>query len=195
MMSNEQVLDVFRETGALLKGHFLLTSGKHSDSYLQCARVMQYPKKGELLCSELASKIEDAIDVVLAPALGGIRAGHEVARALGARSIYAEREHGKFTLRRGFVLQPGERVLIVEDVITTGGSVKEVIKLAQAHGAEVVRAASLVDRSNGTAQLGVPYTSLLVMSVPAYAPEECPMCREGKIDLVKPGSRDLIKQV
>ncbi|WP_343067216.1 orotate phosphoribosyltransferase [Desulfurispira natronophila] len=194
-MTNEAVLEVFKETGALLKGHFLLTSGKHSDSYLQCARVMQYPRKGQQLCSELAAKIEDEIDVVLAPALGGIRAGHEVARALGARSIYAEREHGQFTLRRGFVLQPGERVLIVEDVITTGGSVKEVIKLALAHGANVVRAASLVDRSNGTAELGTPYTSLLSLSVPVYDAEECPMCREGKIDLVKPGSRDLIKQV
>ncbi|WP_027390488.1 orotate phosphoribosyltransferase [Chrysiogenes arsenatis] len=195
MLTKEQIIDVFLETGAMLKGHFLLSSGKHSDTYLQCARVMQYPKKGELLCSQLASLIDVKVDVVLAPALGGIRAGHEVARALGARSLYCERLHGSFTLRRGFEIRPGERVLVIEDVITTGDSIIEAISLAKSMGADVLMGGSLVDRSNGTAQLGVPYRSLLTIDVPAYDPDNCPICDEAKLDLVKPGSRDIIKRV
>lgn len=195
MMSKDEILGIFRQTGALLNGHFLLTSGKHSDTYLQCAKVMQYPAKGEKLCSELASMISEPVDVVLAPAMGGIRAGHEVARALGARSIYCERVEGQFNLRRGFEIQPGERILVVEDVITTGGSIKEAIELAQSLGGDVILAGCLVDRSNATAELGVPYRSLLQLEVPAYAPSECPMCADGCEDLVKPGSRDLIRRV
>ncbi|MBE3588937.1 MAG: orotate phosphoribosyltransferase [Thermoanaerobacteraceae bacterium] len=193
MLSRDEILRIFSQTGAMLTGHFLLTSGRHSDRYFQCARVLQYPRHAELLCSELARQWGEGIkgvDVVIGPALGGILVAYEVARSLGVRNIFAERENGVMTLRRGFNLSPQEKVLVVEDVVTTGGSVREVINLVRERGAQVVGAAALVDRSNGTVDLGVPFRALLIVPAVSYSPEECPLCRQG-IPAVKPGSRDL----
>jgi len=178
----------------MLTGHFALTSGRHSDRYFQCARVLEYPRYCELLCRELVRKWGDGelagVETVIGPALGGILVSYEVARVLGARSLFTERENGIMTLRRGFTLSPGERVLVVEDVITTGGSVREVIAVAREAGAQVAGVAVLVDRSNGNANLDVPLRALLTIPVVTYSPEECPLCREG-IPAVKPGSRHL----
>ncbi|WP_033376818.1 orotate phosphoribosyltransferase [Desulfurispora thermophila] len=182
-------MQIFHETGALLEGHFLLSSGRHSDRYFQCARVLQYPDHAERLCRELVSKINlPELQVVTAPALGGIIAGYEVARALGVRSIFAERENGRMTLRRGFGIAPGERVLVVEDVVTTGGSVREVMQVVREAGGQVVGVGTLVDRSGGRVDFGVPLWSLVQMEVQTFAPDECPLCRQG-LPLVKPGSR------
>ncbi|MFZ5592574.1 MAG: orotate phosphoribosyltransferase [Bacillota bacterium] len=182
-------MQIFHETGALLEGHFLLSSGRHSDRYFQCARVLQYPDHAERLCRELVSKINlPELQVVAAPALGGIIAGYEVARALGVRSIFAERENGRMTLRRGFGIAPGERVLVVEDVVTTGGSVREVMQVVREAGGQVVGVGTLVDRSGGRVDFGVPLWSLVQMEVQTFAPDECPLCRQG-LPLVKPGSR------
>ncbi|RKO67317.1 orotate phosphoribosyltransferase [Desulfofundulus salinus] len=194
MLSREEILSIFEKTGAMLTGHFILTSGRHSDRYFQCARVLEHPRYCELLCRELArgwinEGLKD-VDTVIGPALGGILVSYEVARALGARSLFTERENGVMTLRRGFVLSPGERVLVVEDVITTGGSVREVIDVVREAGAQVVGAAALVDRSNGTVDLGVILRALLTVPAVSYSPKECPLCRQG-IPAVKPGSRHL----
>ncbi len=159
------VLPIFEQSGAYLKGHFRLTSGLHSDEYLQCALVLQHPALAEQFGRELAAQIGPA-EVVMSPAIGGLIIGHEVARALGSRFIFTERDAGKMTLRRGFALQPGERVVVVEDVITTGGSTREVIELARAAGAEVTRAGSIIDRSGGTADLGVARIALAKTRLP-----------------------------
>ncbi|SHE52358.1 orotate phosphoribosyltransferase [Desulfofundulus australicus DSM 11792] len=194
MLNHEEILSIFKKTGAMLTGHFVLTSGRHSDRYFQCARVLEYPRYCELLCRELVRKWGDGelagVETVIGPALGGILVSYEVARVLGARSLFTERENGIMTLRRGFTLSPGERVLVVEDVITTGGSVREVIAVAREAGAQVAGVAVLVDRSNGNANLDVPLRALLTIPVVTYSPEECPLCREG-IPAVKPGSRHL----
>ena len=190
-MNREEILQIFRSTGALLSGHFLLTSGLHSDQYFQCARVLQYPKHAETLCARLAQPfLERRPDVVIAPAIGGIIVGYETARALGVRALFTEREQGDMTLRRGFELQSGERALLVEDVITTGGSLEEVLTLARNAGAEVVGAACLVDRSGGNVEFGVEFHALLSLQVRTYPPEQCPLCQRGE-PLVKPGSRNL----
>jgi len=187
------MLSVFRESGALLEGHFQLTSGLHSNQYFQCAKVLQYPRYCESLCGGIAEKFAAMkIDVVIAPALGGIVVGQEVGRQLAARTIFAERKEGIMQLRRGFEIKSGERVLACEDVITTGGSIAEVISIAKRAGGAIVGAAAIVDRSNGRVRLsvdagGVQY-SLLQMDVVAYKPEECPLCAQG-LPVVKPGSR------
>ncbi len=188
---HEAILDEFRQTGALLEGHFLLSSGRHSPVYFQCALVLQDPRRAEALCGRLARAFaEDRVETVLAPAVGGIIVAHEVARALGARALFAERVGGQMTLRRGFALSPGERVLLVEDVVTTGGSLREVQRAAEDAGAEVVALAALVDRTGGRDPgFGVPLTSLVRIDAPTYLPEDCPQCREG-LPLVKPGSRE-----
>jgi orotate phosphoribosyltransferase len=189
MLNREEILKIFTDTEAMLTGHFRLTSGKHSDRYFQCAQVLQYPRYCEILCRELAERYQDVkIDTVIGPAMGGITISYEVARILGARSLFTERENGLMTLRRGFTMQPGEKILVVEDVITTGGSVMEVIKLVRNAGGDVVGAGVLVDRSNGQVDLGVRTEALLVTSVVTYEPEDCPLCKEG-IPAVKPGSR------
>ncbi|MCX5655876.1 MAG: orotate phosphoribosyltransferase [Planctomycetota bacterium] len=189
-MANENpaVLKDFREAGALLEGHFLLTSGLHSPKYLQCAQVMQNPALAERLCAQLARALDaNRIECVVGPAIGGILVAYELARALGVRTIYAERQDGKMTLRRGFAVRPGERILLCEDVVTTGGSLLEVRDLVTAAGGQVVAVASLVDRTSGRdAGLGLRLTSLLKIDVPAYPAEECPMCRAGQ-PLVSPG--------
>lgn len=188
---NEAILDRFREAGALLDGHFLLSSGRHSPVYLQCALVLQHPDLAEDLCGRLARPFADeGVETVLAPAIGGIVAAHEVARALGARAVFAERVAGRMTLRRGFGLGQGERVLLLEDVVTTGGSLREVQRLAREAGAEVVAVAALVDRTGGAdAGFGMPLTALARLEAPTYDPEDCPQCRQG-LPLVKPGSRE-----
>ncbi|MBS1809028.1 MAG: orotate phosphoribosyltransferase [Acidobacteria bacterium] len=192
-MTNEEALQTFSDCGALLTGHFLLTSGLHSPRYLQCALVLQHPAIAEKLCAALAAKAQaddriGQIDLVVAPALGGVIVAHEVARALGVRALFTERQESGMTLRRGFQIQPGERCLVVEDVVTTGGSTREVIEVVRALGGVVAGAGSLIDRSGGAVDLGVPRHALAVLEVPTYKPEECPMCKEGTT-AIKPGSR------
>jgi orotate phosphoribosyltransferase len=186
---------LFEDTGAYLHGHFRLTSGLHSGEYLQCAKVLAHPEYAERLGRALSEKIrtltgEATIDVVVAPAMGGVIIGHEVARALGARSLFTERDAAtnSMTLRRGFEVTAGERAVVIEDVITTGGSTKEVVDAITAAGAQVLAAGSIVDRSGGRADVGVPRVALETLETVAYPPEECPLCREG-MPLVKPGSR------
>ncbi|HUI11780.1 MAG TPA: orotate phosphoribosyltransferase [Bacteroidota bacterium] len=192
-MEQQQLLKIFRDSGALLEGHFQLTSGLHSDRYFQCAKVLQYPEYAGRLCGEIAQKFRPAgIAVVVAPALGGIVVGQEVARQLGARSIFAERKEGVMQLRRGFAIARGERVLVCEDVVTTGGSVGEVIALVGAAGGSLSGVAYIVDRSGGKVRFpldagGIQF-SLMAMDVVAYDPGACPLCARG-IPVVKPGSR------
>ena len=194
MLTQEQALDCYRKTGAILKGHFKLTSGRHSDTYMQSAKLFIDTKQSEIVCKALAEKLAgEKIDLVVSPAIGGILMGYEVARQLGVPNIFAERENGEMTLRRGFAIEKGTKVVVVEDVVTTGGSVKEVVKLVQSMGAEVVAVASLVDRSNGAVDFGVKYVNLISMEVVSYEPDECPLCKEGKIELIKPGSRVVFK--
>lgn len=188
-MRAEEVMERFRETGALLEGHFVLSSGLHSSVYLQCALVLQHPKVAE----EFGCAIADAfsgrgITLVAAPAIGGIVIGHEVARALGARFIWTERENGMMTLRRGFSVSPEEQTLVVEDVVTTGGSTRETIEALQKAGANVLGAASIIDRSSGAADVGVPRRALATLNVKSLSAEECELCRAG-VPVVKPGSR------
>jgi orotate phosphoribosyltransferase len=183
------VLDRFRRVGALLEGHFRLTSGLHSPGYLQCALVLQHPADAEACGVAVADRVRPLRpDVVLSPALGGIVIGQEVGRALGVRAIFAERQDGKLTLRRGFSLEPGEKVLVVEDVVTTGGSTQETIDVARAAGATVVGAAAIIDRSGGQQRIDVPFHALATVALPTYEAAACPMCAEGKA-VVKPGSR------
>ena len=194
----EDILEVFRKAGALLEGHFLLSSGLHSPTYLQCARVLEDPATAERLCGRLARGFaDDRIECVVGPALGGILVAYELARALGARArlaarpraLFAEREEGRMRLRRGFAIRKGERVLLAEDVVTTGGSLREVEDLVRAAGGEVVGVACLVDRTSGRAPLfRAPLTALVKVDVPTYPPEACPLCEKGAA-AVKPGSR------
>lgn len=188
-MTHDQVLQLFRRSGALLEGHFRLTSGLHSPGYLQCALVLQHPRDAEVLAREVSAEVAGLNPtVVLSPALGGIVIGYEVARALGVRAVFAERADGRITLRRGFTLGPGDRVLVVEDVVTTGGSTRETMDVARAAGAVVVGACGIVDRSGGKQDLGVPFHALLSMVVPSYQADDCPLCKQG-MPVVKPGSR------
>jgi orotate phosphoribosyltransferase len=192
MLTEERILDIFTKTGVLKEGHFLLTSGRHSNRYLQCAQVLQYPNYTEELCSQIARFFKDQeVDLVIGPAVGGILLSYEVARQLGLRAVFAEREGGKMTLRRGFQIAPGQRVLVIEDVVTTGGSVKEVIDLVQEVGGEVVGVGLLVDRSGGTVDFGVPTYPLVRLEVESYSPEQCPLCKDGVEPAVKPGSRNI----
>jgi orotate phosphoribosyltransferase len=188
-MDQDKLLDLFRRSGALLEGHFRLSSGLHSPGYLQCALVLQHPDQATALGAAVAERARALRpSVVLSPALGGIVIGHEVARALGVRALFAERADGVLTLRRGFTLGDAERVLVVEDVVTTGGSTRETMQVARAAGATVVGAGAIVDRSGGTAQLDVPLHALLAIALPAYEPDRCPLCAQG-FAIVKPGSR------
>jgi len=187
-MTTEEILRLFRESHALLEGHFQLTSGLHSPNYFQCAKVLQYPDKAERLCAEIASHVRGTtIDGVIAPALGGIVVGQEVARQLKVRSMFAERSNGAMQLRRGFAIAKGERILVCEDVITTGGSVREVLGIIDAAGGVVAGVASIVDRSGGSVTLP-EFFPILRLEVVAYQPDACPLCRRG-IPVEKPGSR------
>lgn len=187
-MDNQEMWKIFEESGAALQGHFLLTSGRHSDRYMQCAKLFVYPDKAEKICAALAEKLKAfGIELVAAPAIGGIIMGYEMARQLKVPNIFLERQDGVMTLRRGFTVEPGTKVAVVEDVVTTGGSVREVVEVLKNLGAEVVAVASVVDRSAGKVDFGLPYVSLLSMDITSYEPENCPLCREGKTELVKPG--------
>ena len=191
--SPDPVLALFEQTGAYLKGHFRLTSGLHSPEYLQCALVLRYPSHAETLGRELAGKLTSLsqgkrIDMVVSPAMGGVIIGHEVGRALGVPAIFTERENGAMKLRRGFRVDPGTSVVVVEDVVTTGGSTREVIELLRQAGADVLAAGSIIDRSGGVVDLGVPRAALATMKVTAWPQEQCPLCAQGS-PVVKPGSR------
>ena len=191
-MTPTEVLDEFRAAGALLEGHFILSSGLHSSRYLQCARVLMDPRRAARLASALAAKlpadIRSEIDVVVSPAMGGVIVGHEMGRALGVEAIFVERPTGRFELRRGFRLQPGAKVLMVEDVVTTGLSSREAIEAVEEAGGRVVAAAALVDRSAGAADMGVPFFPLIRLSVPAFAADALPP-ELAAIPAEKPGSR------
>ncbi len=185
----DNVLDLFRRTGALLEGHFQLSSGLHSPSYLQSALVLAHPDLAGACGAAIAARVTSlGAQVVLSPALGGIVIGQEVGRALGVRAMFAERQGGALVLRRGFTLTPGERVLVVEDVVTTGGSTRETIDVARAAGAHVVGAAAIIDRSGGNPGLNVPFHALVTLTVPTYPADACPLCASGTA-AVKPGSR------
>ena len=191
-MTDQEVLDEFRAAGALLEGHFILSSGLRSPRYLQCARLLMDPRRAERIASALAGRIPEGtreqIDCVVSPAMGGVIIGHEMGRALGRPAMFVERPEGKFGFRRGFGLKKGDKVLMVEDVVTTGLSSREAIAAIEEEGGEVIAAASIVDRSGGTVDLGVPYTALIRIDVPAYQPDELPPELES-IPAVKPGSR------
>jgi orotate phosphoribosyltransferase len=188
MTTSDALLDLFRKSGALLDGHFRLTSGLHSTGYLQCALVLQHPAHAEALGRAIGEQVADLkATVVLSPALGGIVIGHEVARALGVRAVFAERQDGALMLRRGFIIAEADRVLVVEDVITTGGSTRETMQVAAAAGGRVVGAACIVDRG-GSASFDVAFRSLVSITLPTYEPERCPLCAQG-LPVVKPGSR------
>jgi orotate phosphoribosyltransferase len=188
-LDRDQLLALFRQSGALLEGHFRLSSGLHSSGYLQCALVLQHPATASRLAEALADQIRaTAPAAVLSPALGGVVIGHEMGRAFGVRAMFAERQEKRLVLRRGFSIAPGERILVVEDVVTTGLSTRETMEVARAAGAVVVGAVSLVDRSGGKADLGVPFTSLLHIDLPTWEEASCPLCASG-LPVVKPGSR------
>ena len=190
-MTETEILSIFKKTDALLTGHFLLTSGRHSNRYFQCAKVLQYPEYTEKLCKMISDNFKSVeIDTVISPAIGGLVVGQEVARQLNKRFIFAEREDKKLSLRRGFTLDENEKVLVCEDVFTTGGSVFEVIDIVKNNKANVIGVGFIVDRSNGKVKFGFPQFSTLKMEVVSYQPGECPLCRED-IELVKPGSRKL----
>ncbi|MBM3777862.1 MAG: orotate phosphoribosyltransferase [Acidimicrobiia bacterium] len=183
------LLERLRQTGAVLDGHFALSSGLHSPGYVQCARLLQFPSDAEVCGAALAGLFRTGQpEAVLSPALGGIVIGHEVARALGVRALFAERQNGVLTLRRGFELVRGERVLVVEDVVTTGGSTRETIAVARNAGASVVGAGAIIDRSDGRNGLDVPFRALTTMALVTHRPEDCPLCASG-LPVIKPGSR------
>ena len=190
MISKERVLEIFKEAGVLLEGHFLLTSGRHSNRYLQCAKIFRNTRYSEELCAALADYYRnDGVEVVIGPAMGAVQMEYEVSRSLGCENFFAERENGAMTLRRGFAVQPGQKVLLVEDVITTGGSVREVMDLVKAAGGEVVGVGSIVDRTGGKIDFGVPFHAVISLDVESWEADECPLCKAGAPAPYKPGSR------
>lgn len=190
MISKERVLEILKEAGVLLEGHFLLTSGRHSNKYLQCAKIFRHTRYSEELCAALAENFaNDGVDVVIGPAMGAVQMAYEVSRSLGCENFFAEREDGKMTLRRGFEVTPGMKVLLVEDVITTGGSVREVLELVKAAGGEVVGVGSIVDRTGGKIDFGVPFRPVISVDVESWEADECPLCKAGAPAPYKPGSR------
>ena len=191
-MSRERVVEILKEADVLLEGHFRLTSGRHSDKYLQCARIFKNTKYSEELCSMLAEHFRnDNVELVVGPAIGAVQMAYEVSRQIGVENIFTERDDGVMTLKRGFEIKPGQRVLVVEDVVTTGGSVKEVIKIVEEKGGIVVGVGSIVDRTGGKIDFGYPYRAVISFEVVSYEPDDCPLCKDGKIPLVKPGSRQV----
>lgn len=191
MLTEERIVEILKEAGVLLEGHFLLTSGKHSAKYLQCAKIFQNSKYAKELCADLAEKFKNEnIDIVIGPAIGAIQMAYEVSAQLGVPNFFAERENGKMTLRRGFAIEKGQRVLVVEDVVTTGGSVREVIDLVVEAGGIVAGVGSIVDRTGGAISFGAPFSSVISMKVEAFEADECPLCKNN-IPVVKPGSRNI----
>ena len=188
-MSEVNMLEIFKNTGALKEGHFLLSSGLHSGQYVQCALVLQHPQYAEQMGKAIAERFKaDGITVVAGPAIGGIVIAHEVARGVGVRCVFGERENGKMTLRRGFTVDKGDKVLIVEDVITTGGSLKELAEFIKGIGAGLTGAASIIDRSSVSPDFGVKTEYLVKLDIKTFSPEDCPLCKDGS-KAVKPGSR------
>jgi len=195
MLNEGQVLEILKITDVLQTGHFSLTSGKHSQQYMQCAKVLQYPNYASKLCNEFVEFIkinELEVDIVVGPATGGIILAFETARILGTKTMFAERENGRMVFRRGFQIESGQRVFVIEDVITTGGSVQEVIDIVKEQGGIVVGAGVLVNRAVKQVDYGVPLKSLLNINIETYDPEDCPLCAQG-IEIRKPGSRELKK--
>ncbi|MDR2183346.1 MAG: orotate phosphoribosyltransferase [Clostridiales bacterium] len=191
MLTNERIEQILQDSGALLTGHFLLTSGRHSDRYMQCAKILQSPAYATELVSHLHNAFkDDAVDIVISPAVGGIVIGYELARQLGATSLFAERENGVMTLRRGFAIPKGARVVVAEDVITTGGSVREVIDIVKNAGGVLAGVALLVDRSGGGIDFGAKTVAAYTTAVTSYEADNCPICAAGDIPLTKPGSRN-----
>ncbi len=192
MISEKEVISILEETNALKKGHFLLTSGMHSEQYVQCAQLLRFPDKAEIIAKAIAEKFKNQpIDLVAGPAIGGIIIAYEVARALGVPNIFAERENGQMVLCRGFSVKHGQKVLVVEDVITTGGSTQEVVDLLTEQGADVIGAASIIDRSNkDNLKIKVPFVSVLKLDIPVFAESDCPLCLQGS-QAEKPGSRNI----
>lgn len=193
MISQDRVTEVLKEAGVLLEGHFKLTSGRHSNKYLQCAKIFRNTKYSEELCAALAEQYKnDGVQVVIGPAMGAVQMAYEVSRPLKCENFFTERdENGKMALRRGFAVQPGEKVLVVEDVVTTGGSVREVIELVRAAGGEIVGVGSIVDRTGGKIDFGVPFRAVISVDVESWEPENCPLCKSGAPAPVKPGSRKI----
>lgn len=193
MISNDRVMEILKEAGVLLEGHFKLTSGRHSNKYLQCAKIFRNTKYSEELCAALAEQYKnDGVQVVIGPAMGAVQMAYEVSRPLKCENFFTERdENGKMALRRGFVVEPGEKVLVVEDVVTTGGSVREVIELVHAAGGKVVGVGSIVDRTGGKIDFGVPFKAVISLDVESWEPDACPLCKAGAPAPVKPGSRKI----
>jgi orotate phosphoribosyltransferase, Thermus family len=193
MITQERVMEILKEAGVLLEGHFKLTSGRHSNKYLQCAKIFRNTKYSEELCSALAEQYRnDGVQVVIGPAMGAVQMAYEVSRPLKCENFFTERdEEGKMALRRGFVVNPGERVLVVEDVVTTGGSVREVIELVKKAGGVVVGVGSIVDRTGGKIDFGVPFRAVISVDVESWEPDECPLCKAGAPAPIKPGSRKI----
>ena len=190
-MDRAEMERIFKQTGLMLEGHFLLTSGRHSNRYMQCAKLFQYPEYSEMICKDLADRFAgQKIDMVVGPAVGGIIMSYEMARQFKVPNIFAEREHGAMTLRRGFSIPEGAKVLVVEDVVTTGGSVREVMDIVAEAKAEVVGVCVVVDRSGGKIDFGVPFEAAYETEIQSYEPSQCPLCEQG-LELVKPGSRKL----
>ena len=192
-MNKSEILEILEKTNVLQEGHFLLTSGKHSNKYMQCALLFQYPEYSEKCCNALAEKINKndvKIDLIVSPAVGGIIMGYQMSACMNVKNIFAERVDGKMTLRRGFKIEPGTNVMVCEDVVTTGGSVKEVVELVKASGANVVCVCSIVDRSKGTANFGTYYESLISVDFDTYEADNCPLCAQGT-KAIKPGSRNI----
>ncbi len=188
-MTEKEVLRLFEKSGALLKGHFKLSSGLHSEKYLQCALILQYPDIAERLSKAIAKEFSaEKIDVVIGPALGGVTLAYEVARAIGRRGLFTESQDGKMVLRRGFSISNGEKVFVVEDVVTTGGSTKEVIELAKSFGADVVGVSSIIDRSSARIDFGAPFKPLAKVEVETFEEDKCPLCKK-QMPITKPGSR------
>ena len=190
-MDSAEMERIFKQTGLMLEGHFLLTSGRHSNRYMQCAKLFQYPEYSEMICKDLADRFAgQKIDMVVGPAVGGIIMSYEMARQFKVPNIFAERENGAMTLRRGFSIPEGAKVLVVEDVVTTGGSVREVMDIVAEAKAEVVGVCVVVDRSGGKIDFGVPFEAAYETEIQSYEPSQCPLCEQG-LELVKPGSRKL----
>lgn len=192
MLKDQEILDLFQKSKALLTGHFELTSGLHSEQYFQCALVLQYPEYCEFLAKNLKEKFNDLPkpDLIIGPALGGVTIAYELARAFGTKGIFAERKDEKMQLRRGFKVEKNQKIIVVEDVVTTGGSVKEVIELMKQQGAQVIAVGSVVDRSSKPVDFGVPFRALMKMQVLTYQPSDCPLCKNG-VPIYKPGSKGL----
>lgn len=192
-MTQERAMQIFAEAGVLLEGHFRLTSGRHSNRYLQCAKIFRNPKYSEELCAALADKYRGkGVEIVIGPAMGAVQMAYEVSRSLGCENFFTERgEDGKMALRRGFTVNPGQKVLVVEDVVTTGGSVREVLDLVRAAGGEAVGVGSIVDRTGGKIDFGVPFQAVVSLEVESWEPQDCPLCKAGASAPVKPGSRKI----